>query len=150
MLSSPGTSNLVRAQGFVSDDEINDMADCLKENNEPPNFAEEIQDQIDSSGEEGSSSGIGGEDGDDALLGGAIDVLRTKRATSMLQRRLRIGYNRATASWRNWKSAASSARSGQSAGDPRRSRCHVGVCGSLIPDARLTGIWRQSGELFSR
>ena len=36
----------------------------------------------------------------------------------------------------------------QSAGDPRRSRCHVGVCGSLIPDARLTGIWRQSGELF--
>ena len=95
----PGTSNLVRAQGaFVSDDEINGIVDYLKENNEPPNFAEEIQNQIDSSGEEGSSSSsIGGEDGDDALLGGAIDVLRsTKRAsTSMLQRRLRIGYNRA-------------------------------------------------------
>lgn len=95
----PGTSNLVRAQGaFVSDDEINGIVDYLKENNEPPNFAEEIQNQIDSSDEEGSSSSsIGGEDGDDALLGGAIDVLRsTKRAsTSMLQRRLRIGYNRA-------------------------------------------------------
>ncbi|MGC6505251.1 MAG: DNA translocase FtsK 4TM domain-containing protein [Coraliomargaritaceae bacterium] len=95
----PGTSNLVRAQGaFVSDDEINGIVDYLKENNEPPNFAEEIQNQINSSDEEGgSSSSIGGEDGDDALLGGAIDVLRsTKRAsTSMLQRRLRIGYNRA-------------------------------------------------------
>ncbi len=96
----PGTSNLVRAQGaFVSDDEINGIVDYLKEHNEPPNFAEEIQNQIDSSDEEGGGSGVvgGGEDGDDALLSGAIDVLRsTKRAsTSMLQRRLRIGYNRA-------------------------------------------------------
>ena len=39
----------------------------------------------------------GGDDGGDELLGDAIDVLRSsKRAsTSMLQRRLRIGYNRA-------------------------------------------------------
>ena len=96
----PGTSNLVRAQGaFVSDDEINGIVDYLKENNEPPNFAQEIQNQIDSSDEEGSggSGSIGGEDGEDELLSGAIDVLRSsKRAsTSMLQRRLRIGYNRA-------------------------------------------------------
>jgi S-DNA-T family DNA segregation ATPase FtsK/SpoIIIE len=96
----PGTSNLVRAQGaFVSDDEINGIVDYLKEHNEPPNFAQEIQNQIDSSDEEssGGAGTISGEDGDDALLSGAIDVLRsTKRAsTSMLQRRLRIGYNRA-------------------------------------------------------
>ncbi len=96
----PGTSNLVRAQGaFVSDDEINGIVDYLKEHNEPPNFAQEIQNQIDSSDEEssGGAGAISGEDGDDALLSGAIDVLRsTKRAsTSMLQRRLRIGYNRA-------------------------------------------------------
>lgn len=94
----PGTSNLVRAQGaFVSDDEINGIVDYLKDNNDPPNFAEEIQNQINSTDEDGGGSGIGGEDGADELLGDAIEVLRsTKRAsTSMLQRRLRIGYNRA-------------------------------------------------------
>ena len=93
----PGTSNLVRAQGaFVSDDEINGVVDYLKEHNDPPNFAEEIQNQIDAGGDEGGGSSAGDEGGDE-LLGDAIDVLRsTKRAsTSMLQRRLRIGYNRA-------------------------------------------------------
>lgn len=94
----PGTSNLVRAQGaFVSDDEINGIVDYLKEHNDPPNFAEEIQNQINASDEDGGGSGIGGGEGGDELLSNAIDVLRsTKRAsTSMLQRRLRIGYNRA-------------------------------------------------------
>lgn len=95
----PGTSNLVRAQGaFVSDDEINGIVDYLKDHNDPPNFAEEIQNQIDAGGEESGGAGGGAaKDGGDELLGDAIDVLRsTKRAsTSMLQRRLRIGYNRA-------------------------------------------------------
>jgi S-DNA-T family DNA segregation ATPase FtsK/SpoIIIE len=98
----PGTANLVRAQGaFVSDEEINGIIEYLKENNEPPNFAQEVQNQINSSTEDalsGSSSGSGDEDDEEAkLLAQAIDVLRsTKRAsTSMLQRRLRIGYNRA-------------------------------------------------------
>jgi len=93
----PGTSNLVRAQGaFVSDEEINAIVEFLKEKNEPPVFAEEVQQQIDAGGEEDGGSGFG-DDGADELLGQAIDVLRsTKRAsTSMLQRRLRIGYNRA-------------------------------------------------------
>ena len=94
----PGTSNLVRAQGaFVSDDEINEIVEFLQENNDPPVFAAEVQKRIEADGDEGSSDvGIGGDE-DDELLSGAIDVLRsTKRAsTSMLQRRLRIGYNRA-------------------------------------------------------
>ena len=93
----PGTSTLIRAQGaFVSDNEINDIVDFLKEKNEPPIFAEDVQRQIDSGGETGSDDNNGLADGDD-LLPSAIDVLRsTKRAsTSMLQRRLRIGYNRA-------------------------------------------------------
>jgi len=92
----PGTSNLVRAQGaFVSDDEINAIVEFLKEKNDPPVFAEEVQKQIDAGGDEDGS--FGGDDGGDELLPDAIDVLRsTKRAsTSMLQRRLRIGYNRA-------------------------------------------------------
>ena len=93
----PGTSNLTRAQGaFVSDDEINGIVEFLKENNEPPVFAAEVQRQIDAGDDDSSDEGISSEDSDE-LLPNAIDVLRsTKRAsTSMLQRRLRIGYNRA-------------------------------------------------------
>lgn len=91
----PGTSNLVRAQGaFVSDDEINGIVDFLKEKNDPPVFAEAVQRQIDSSEEEGGGL-LEGED--DEMLNKALEVLKSsKRAsTSMLQRRLRIGYNRA-------------------------------------------------------
>ncbi|MDQ8194310.1 DNA translocase FtsK [Coraliomargarita sp. SDUM461004] len=94
----PGTSNLVRAQGaFVSDDEINAIVDFLKEKNDPPQFAEDVQKQIDAGGDDAGSSDDGGPTDGDELLPDAIDVLRsTKRAsTSMLQRRLRIGYNRA-------------------------------------------------------
>ena len=93
----PGTSSLVRAQGaFVSDDEINAIVEFLQEKNDPPVFAEAVQQQIDAGGEEGGGADGGGEEADE-LLPDAIDVLRsTKRAsTSMLQRRLRVGYNRA-------------------------------------------------------
>lgn len=93
----PGTSNLVRAQGaFVSDDEINAIVEFLQESNEPPVFAAEVQRQIDADDDDAVEGGLVGEDSDE-LLPDAIDVLRsTKRAsTSMLQRRLRIGYNRA-------------------------------------------------------
>ena len=93
----PGTSSLVRAQGaFVSDDEIEAIVEFLKENNDPPQIAQEVQQQIDAGGDDGASGVDGGEETDE-LLPDAIDVLRsTKRAsTSMLQRRLRVGYNRA-------------------------------------------------------
>jgi DNA segregation ATPase FtsK/SpoIIIE, S-DNA-T family len=93
----PGTSNLVRAQGaFVSDEEIEAIVEFLKEKNDPPQFAEDVQKQIDMGSDDGSGDDGGPSDGDE-LLPDAIDVLRsTKRAsTSMLQRRLRIGYNRA-------------------------------------------------------
>jgi len=93
----PGTSSLVRAQGaFVSDDEITDIVDFLKEKNDPPVFAEEVQKQVDAGGDDAGGDDGGPTDGDE-LLPDAIDVLRSsKRAsTSMLQRRLRIGYNRA-------------------------------------------------------
>lgn len=93
----PGTSSLVRAQGaFVSDDEIEAIVEFLKENNDPPQIAQEVQQQIDAGGDDGVTGVDGGEETDE-LLPDAIDVLRsTKRAsTSMLQRRLRVGYNRA-------------------------------------------------------
>ncbi|WPJ94180.1 DNA translocase FtsK [Coraliomargarita algicola] len=94
----PGTSNLVRAQGaFVSDDEINAIVEFLQEKNDPPQFAEDVQKQIDAGGDDAGGGDDGGPSDGDELLPDAIDVLRsTKRAsTSMLQRRLRIGYNRA-------------------------------------------------------
>ena len=102
LFSPPGSSRLVRAQGaFVSDEEVIEIVEFLKRNG-PPQYAAAVQQQIDRAASEGddSSEGNGGDDdlGDDGeLFQQALDVLRsTKRAsTSMIQRRLRIGYNRA-------------------------------------------------------
>ena len=95
----PGTSRLVRAQGaFISDEEIARMVEHLKKNG-PPAYRQEVQDQVDRGGADDEGDGLSDleEGSDDELLPQAIDVLKsTKRAsTSMLQRRLRIGYNRA-------------------------------------------------------
>jgi S-DNA-T family DNA segregation ATPase FtsK/SpoIIIE len=96
----PGTSRLVRAQGaFISDEEIARVVEHLKKNG-PPAYRQEVQEQVDRVGDDGEDgNGLDEleEGSDDDLLPQAIDVLKsTKRAsTSMLQRRLRIGYNRA-------------------------------------------------------
>lgn len=91
----PGSASLVRAQGaFVSDEETHAMVEYLKRNG-PPQYAVDVQEEIDSaSGDEGFDTGSGD---DDPIIQKAIDVLRsTKRAsTSILQRRLSIGYNKA-------------------------------------------------------
>jgi S-DNA-T family DNA segregation ATPase FtsK/SpoIIIE len=100
LFSPPGTSRLVRAQGaFVSDEEVQAMVEFLKRNG-PPQYAQSVQQQIDRAAKEDEEGDD--EDGDDLgddedLYQQALDVLKsTKRAsTSMLQRRLRIGYNRA-------------------------------------------------------
>jgi S-DNA-T family DNA segregation ATPase FtsK/SpoIIIE len=96
----PGTSRLVRAQGaFISDEEIARVVEHLKKNG-PPSYRQEVQEQVDRVGddEEGENGLDNLEEGsDDDLLPQAIDVLKSTRraSTSMLQRRLRIGYNRA-------------------------------------------------------
>ncbi|MBI2515769.1 MAG: DNA translocase FtsK [Opitutae bacterium] len=103
LFTPPGTSKVVRAQGaFVADDEVQSIVDFLKRNG-PPQYAAAVQQQIDRAAREDDeeADGGGGEDGDmgddEDLFRQALDVLRsTKRAsTSMIQRRLRIGYNRA-------------------------------------------------------
>jgi S-DNA-T family DNA segregation ATPase FtsK/SpoIIIE len=102
LFSPPGTSRLVRAQGaFVADEEVTAIVEFLKKNG-PPQYAQAVQQQIDrESRDEDEEGGEVGEDGDmgddEELYAQAIDVLKSsKRAsTSMLQRRLRIGYNRA-------------------------------------------------------
>jgi S-DNA-T family DNA segregation ATPase FtsK/SpoIIIE len=101
LFSPPGTSRLVRAQGaFVSEEEIHEIVEFLKRNG-PPQFAHSVQQQIDRASSEEEEEGDEEEDGDmgsdEELYSRALDVLKaTRRAsTSMLQRRLRIGYNRA-------------------------------------------------------
>lgn len=100
LFSPPGSSRLVRAQGaFVSDDEVQELVEFLKRNG-PPQYAQDVQAQIDrdpdaeEEGEEGEGEDLGDDEG---LLKEAIGVLKSTRraSTSMLQRRLRIGYNRA-------------------------------------------------------
>lgn len=103
LFSPPGTSKLVRAQGaFVADEEVSSIVEFLKRNG-PPQYDQSVQQQIDRAAKEDEEDEEGGgdEDGDmgddSALFQQALDVLKsTKRAsTSMMQRRLRIGYNRA-------------------------------------------------------
>ncbi|MFH1497173.1 MAG: DNA translocase FtsK [Verrucomicrobiota bacterium] len=101
LFSPPGSSRLVRAQGaFVSDEEVTEVVEFLKKNG-PPQYAQSVQAQIDrdAAGDDdtGSSDPVEGEGDDEQLYRQALDVIRsTKRAsTSMIQRRLRIGYNRA-------------------------------------------------------
>ena len=104
LFSPPGTSKLVRAQGaLVSDEEISKLLEFLQRNG-PPAYAQDVQAHIDraaSEDEEEDDDGDGDDDGelgdDEELFKQAVEVLKTSRraSTSMLQRRLRIGYNRA-------------------------------------------------------
>ncbi|MDD2764595.1 MAG: DNA translocase FtsK 4TM domain-containing protein [Opitutaceae bacterium] len=102
LFSPPGSSKLVRAQGaLVSDEEINKLIEFLKRNG-PPAYAQDVQAHIDrAASEDDEGEGEGGDEdemGDDEeLFKQAVEVLKTSRraSTSMLQRRLRIGYNRA-------------------------------------------------------
>ncbi len=100
LFSPPGTSRLVRAQGaYVADDEVSAIVEFLKKNG-PPQYAQSVQQHIDRAAREEDEEGSGGEDGlgdDEELYEQALEVLKSSRraSTSMLQRRLRIGYNRA-------------------------------------------------------
>ncbi|RME69851.1 MAG: DNA translocase FtsK, partial [Verrucomicrobia bacterium] len=95
LFSPPGTAKLVRAQGcFVSDEELERVVEFLKKNG-PPEYAEEVQAQIEAGDDDAEGNPI--DEADDELFPQALEVLRSTRraSTSMLQRRLRIGYNRA-------------------------------------------------------
>jgi len=102
LFTPPGTSRIVRAQGaFVADEEVGEIVEFLKKNG-PPQYAQAVQQQIDRAAREDDEDGDGGEsDGDlgddEDLFRQAFDVLKSTRraSTSMMQRRLRIGYNRA-------------------------------------------------------
>ncbi len=100
LFSPPGTARLVRAQGaFCSDEEVMTLVEYMQTNG-PPMYAQDVQAQIDRAGadDDGDGGGSDGDLGDDEeLFQQALGVLKSsKRAsTSNIQRRLRIGYNRA-------------------------------------------------------
>ncbi|MBQ1887794.1 MAG: DNA translocase FtsK 4TM domain-containing protein [Firmicutes bacterium] len=95
MLYSPqGISKPVRVQGsFVSDQEVFDVIDFIKQNCEKVTYSESVTTAMNKAGAGPAAQS----DEDDELLADAIDtVVRSETASvSSLQRSFRIGYNRA-------------------------------------------------------
>lgn len=92
----PGSAKLERAQGaFVSDDEVESIVDyCSKQGEQK--FEKAIQESI----EKGGTSDDGGgdiSDADEEVIQKCLEVIHQekKASTSLLQRRLRLGYTRA-------------------------------------------------------
>ncbi|MCW7538690.1 DNA translocase FtsK 4TM domain-containing protein [Aquabacterium sp. A7-Y] len=100
---APGTGLPIRVHGaFVSDDEVHRVVEYLKSQGEP-NYIEGILEGGTLDGEggpagEGGAGGAGGAEGEaDPMYDQAVQVvLQHRRASiSLVQRHLRIGYNRA-------------------------------------------------------
>ncbi|AIO67600.1 DNA translocase FtsK [Burkholderia oklahomensis] len=94
----PGGGLPVRVHGaFVSDDEVHRVVERLKEHGEP-NYVEGLLEGGTVDGDEGSGAGTGDANGEsDPLYDQAVEiVIKNRRASiSLVQRHLRIGYNRA-------------------------------------------------------
>ncbi len=93
-----GSFEPTRAQGaFLSDEEIAAVVNALKVNGEPQ-YAEEVQNALEASDEDSDEIGEaeGGKYGDPMTVK-AINVIKVsnKASTSLLQRKLGIGYGRA-------------------------------------------------------
>jgi S-DNA-T family DNA segregation ATPase FtsK/SpoIIIE len=96
---APGTGYPTRVHGaFVADDEVHHVVDYLKKAG-APDYVEGVLSGagLDDDGESGGADGEGGADAEtDALYDQAVEiVLKNRRASiSLVQRHLRIGYNR--------------------------------------------------------
>ncbi len=96
----PGSGLTQRVHGaFVSDHEVHKVVDCLKRMGQPQ-YIDAVLNPMESSVESGFGAGAGlaGGDGEsDALYDQAVAiVIKTRRPSiSLVQRHLRIGYNRA-------------------------------------------------------
>ena len=90
----PGSSKMIRAQGaFVSEEEVGDVVEFVGKDGQQ-SFNAEIHEKLSkpSRGEEELS------EEDEALIERCMEVVRQEKraSTSLLQRRLRIGYNKAS------------------------------------------------------
>ena len=95
-----GYSKPARVQGaFVSDKEVSDVVDYLKNQTLGNTYAEEIEEKIKNIGSSGGSSGSGsggGNDRDEYFEEAARFIIdKDKASIGMLQRVLKIGFNRA-------------------------------------------------------
>jgi DNA segregation ATPase FtsK/SpoIIIE, S-DNA-T family len=89
----PGTSRLVRSQGvLVTDDEIHRLVRFVSAQAQP-SFDADVQNQLESS----SSPEEDVTEEDEDLVNRCLEIIRQEKraSTSMLQRRLRLGYTRA-------------------------------------------------------
>ncbi|GGC58332.1 DNA translocase FtsK [Undibacterium terreum] len=95
----PGTGLPIRVHGaFVSDEEVHRVVEHLKAQGEPNYIEGILEGGVLEEGGEGAVAGEGGGNGEaDALYDQAVAVvLKNRRASiSLVQRHLRIGYNRA-------------------------------------------------------
>lgn len=96
---SPGAGGIVRVHGaFVSDEEIGRTVNFWKEQGTPEYDESILQPRADMEGDGGAAAGpAGGDDFEDESYRQAVAIVaETRQASiSMIQRRLRIGYNRA-------------------------------------------------------
>jgi S-DNA-T family DNA segregation ATPase FtsK/SpoIIIE len=95
-----GTGFPIRVHGaFVSDDEVHRVVAYLKEQGGEPNYIEGVlESNLGGDGEGGDMFGEGGDSSEkDALYDQAVEiVLKDRKASiSYVQRKLKIGYNRA-------------------------------------------------------
>jgi S-DNA-T family DNA segregation ATPase FtsK/SpoIIIE len=97
MLFSPvGSSKLQRIQGaYIDEEQIAEITDAWRRQGEP-DFHEELLEEV-PDGDGGSSEDDGFDPDEDPLLEEAISLVAQMgtASTSMLQRRLRLGYTRA-------------------------------------------------------
>ena len=90
----PGSAKLERAQGaFIEDDEVEKLVNYCS-NQVEQKFESAVQEHIESSGSGGDDDVS---DADEEIVEKCLEVIRQekKASTSLLQRRLRLGYTRA-------------------------------------------------------
>ena len=91
-----GIPKPVRVQGaFVSDQEVSDVVDFIKQEMGEVEYSERIQQQVQSGG--GGEGSVGGAGNQDELFveAGQLIIETEKASIGMLQRKFRIGFNRA-------------------------------------------------------
>lgn len=93
----PDQAKPSRIQGtYVADKEIKELIDCIKAQGQQPDYEEEITTKYKANTISGGSSGTGGEDKDDLFTESVkLFAQYDKASSSLIQRRLSVGYARA-------------------------------------------------------